>query len=232
MKKVSLLAMIFVLFQISNIAQEKKIFDRDLVLGKRTPVFISYYGNMAVYPGFRAGINWNLFMIEKNIEKKKKIKKIRKLLYLAPSILYYNHPDSYQNLMLRVDAGWRRYTKKLCFYDLNLGIGYVQRFNAGETWEVYEDGSATDKGSASRAYFATTFSFAFGKHISFKNGTDMSPFFKIDTDYLFGYNAAFVPELSFELGFIYTPQWGFKQREINIKSKSKIKKKANNTSIN
>jgi hypothetical protein len=205
-------------------AQEKKAFDNDLKLGTRTPVYVSYYGNMGVHPGIRAGFNWNIFMIEKTIEKKKKVKKIRKLFYVSPSLIYYNHIKSNKNLMLRVDADWRRYTKRLYFYDVGVGIGYLQRFNTGDTWEVKDDGSVSHKGGSSRAYFATAISFSFGKQVSLKNGNTLSPFIKIDTDYLAGYNSSILPEASIELGVMFIPKWGIKQGDIKVKTKSKNKK--------
>ncbi len=65
---------IMLLAHITVQGQDKKTIDKELKLGDRAPVYISYYGNMAVYPGIRAGFSRNIFLIEKTIEKKKKIK--------------------------------------------------------------------------------------------------------------------------------------------------------------
>jgi len=221
MKKLYLLFILLLPFQMAVLAQQKKTVRYDFDLGDRAPVFVSYYGNLAIHPGVKAGFNWNLFMIEKTKEKKKVIKTTRKILYVAPSIAWYVHPHSNQGLLIKADLDWRMYTKRLFFTEIGIGTGYFRKFNAGETWEPDNNGSAVNKGTTSRGYFDASLSFAFGKQFPAKKGRPVTGFLKANSDFLVGYNAAFVPELSLELGVQFTPNWGIKRGKVKTKMKNK-----------
>ncbi len=226
MKKLFLFIILFLPLQASTFAQEKKTIRYDFTLGDRAPVFISYYGNLAIHPGVKAGFNWNLFLLEKTKEKKKVIKTKRKLLYVAPSLAWYIHPRSNQGLIIKTDLDWRMYAKRLSFTELGIGAGYFRKFNAGETWEVDDQGTVTNEGGTSRGYFDASLSFAYGRQFSGKKGRPVTGYLKANSDFLVGYNAAFVPEFSLELGVMFTPGWSIKRGNVKTKAITKNKTKA------
>jgi hypothetical protein len=175
-------------------------------LASRTPLGISYYGNVIVNPGVKVFTEWNLLAIQKNKVKRRKQKEkpIRKLLYLQPSLSYYYHKRSHSAFQLSMDLGWRRYRPKLFYTDMAFGLGYMRRFNIGDTYIADDQGNITNqKNATSRGYFVPNFSFAVGKHLQLKNNNGLSVFTRINGYLMLNYNSGFVPDASIEFGVKY-----------------------------
>ncbi|MCF6241852.1 MAG: hypothetical protein L3J74_10975 [Bacteroidales bacterium] len=220
--KFILVLFIFIAWQ--NVqAQEKKVYYKDFKLGEYAPISVSYYGNLIIHPGIKAGIDWNLLLIEKTKENKKRIKTVRKILYITPNIAYYSHKSSHKGLIISTDLYWRRYSKKLFYSEFGLGLSYYRIFNSGETWEINDDGIVSNIGNTSRGYFAPSFAFALGKHFVYKKNIPVAVFIKINTNLLLDYNATSVPEFSFELGTAWTLNRGIKRGNVKTLSKHKMK---------
>ena len=201
--------------------QEKKIFNKEFKIGEYAPMYVSYYGNFITHPGVKLGFDWNLLMIEKTKEKKKRIKTIRKILLVTPSIAYYSHKASHKGLIISTDLAWRRYCKRMFYREVSLGIGYFRKFNSGETWETIDAARVTNINSSSSGYFAPSISFAFGKRFTVKKAMPISVFTKLNTNVLSGYNACAVAEFSLELGARMTLDWGINRGEIKTITKRK-----------
>ncbi|MCF6357965.1 MAG: hypothetical protein L3J54_09195 [Draconibacterium sp.] len=168
--------------------------------GSYAPVYLSYYGNLITHPGIKVGFDWNLLIIEKTKESRKRIKTIRKILLVTPSVAFYNHKASHKGLIISTDLAYRRYSKRLFYREIGLGLGYFRKFNTGETWEVNNDETVNNTGSSSRGYFAPALSIAFGKRFLTKNSVPLSVFTRANVNAIFDYDATIVPELSIELG--------------------------------
>ena len=152
----------------SSIFCQKKNIIREFSLPEKTPLFASYYGNLGIHPGVKIGFEYSLFLKEKTKEKKRKIKKIRKNLILAPSVAFYSHRNSHSGLLVSGDLLWRRYTKRLFISELGVGLGLYTKFNSGTTYEVTTNG-IEEKGMTARSYFTPTLSYSFGKRFNFNN---------------------------------------------------------------
>jgi hypothetical protein len=189
-----------------NTAEKSQLFSSEFA-----PMNISYYGNFATHPGIKLGFDWNLLLIEKSKEKSRRTKIKRKLLFVAPSLAFYTHPKSHTGLLLSTDLGWRRYTTKLFYSEIGLGVGYLRKFNSGETWEIDADGNATSSRGTSRGYFAPSLSLGLGQHFSTKSNVNFDIFMKLNTNFILGYSAAWVPELSTEIGVRFSPNFGIKR---------------------
>jgi len=223
MKKHILLIVISITYILSGFSQEKRSIHYDFDIGERAPIFVSYLGNLGIYPGAKLGFNWNLLLIEKTKEKRRFIKTTRKVLYVSPNIAYYVHPSAEQGLFIKADLSWRIYTKRLFYYDFSLGAGYFRQFNTSETWQTNEDGTVSNIGISSRGYFDYSLSFAFGKQLPSKSGNPITIYARINSDVLVGYNAASIPEPSLELGIIFTPAWGIKTAKVKTIFKNKLR---------
>ena len=210
MNKIITAILILIACNLQVQAQGKKVFNQKFELGNHAPMYISYYGNLVTFPGIKFGIDWNLSMTEKTKENKKRIKTIRKLLYITPSVAYYINRGSHKGLVVSMDLNWRRYGKKLFYREMGIGLSYFQKFNSGETWEVKSDQTIKNIGNSSRVYFAPAVSFAFGKHFRLKENTSVRIFTKLNVNLLLDYNASILPELSLELGTAWSLNWGIK----------------------
>lgn len=194
----------------------------DMLQPEKTPISISYYGNLILHPGIKLGLDYHLAGIHKTKIKKRKTKVIQKLLYTSPSIAFYSHQKSHSGLFISTDLGWRRYNNK-CFYsDISLGLGYYGRINAGDTYEIKE--GAAQKRLGMRNYFTPSLSYSIGQ--SFKvNEKLISIFTKVNSNFILGYNTGWTPELSLELGLRINPNFGLNQGDVKIKTKTKNRKK-------
>lgn len=207
--------------QPSDSTAGKKIYNKTFSLGEYAPLSVSYYGNLVTHPGLKIGMDWNLLLVEKTKEKRKKIKTIRKVLLVSPSIAWYRQKQSHTGLLLSADLQWRRYTKRLFFTELGFGLGTFHKFNAGETWAVKSDGSIKQKKLTSRVYFTPALSFGYGKRLLVANELPLDVYTRLNGNILVGYNAGAVPELSFELGARLTPNWGIKNTAVKTITKRK-----------
>ena len=214
MKKLMLISV----FALSGIAFGQNATQRQnplMVNADRTPLTLSYYGNLGVHPGIKAGFDWNLFMIAKTKEKRKGTKTIHKLLFASPSVSFYSHKNSHQALLINTDIGYRRYGKRFMYSEVALGLGYQRRFNANETWIVNNGNVTRTKGS--RGYFSPSLSLGVGR--TFNTPTPLSVFGRLNTNLLMGYNTTAVPEISAEIGIRIQPQFGIKRQTFKVKSK-------------
>jgi len=222
MKKKFLILMFFIPLGIfAQVKQEKQnaIFDSNKI-----PLNISYYGNLVIHPGIKIGADWNLLMIHKTKEKKRKTKVIRKILYVSPNVAFYYHNNSNIGIIPSAEVGWRRYNNKLFYREVDFGLGYFHKFNMGETWEVTND-KIEKKISSSRGYFTPSLSVAFGKVFLRKEKEPVTAFVKINANNLLHYNANSVLELSFELGFKFYTNKFFKRKIVKTIYKIKKRKK-------
>lgn len=201
----------FFLFTLATgVLGQKKQFNREFEVPSKTPIYISYFGNMAVHPGVKVGFEYTFFLKEKTKEKRNKIKTIRKTLILSPNISFYSHLNSHQGLLVSADLLWRRYTKRLYFFDVSLGLGNYTRFNSGVTYEVTSVG-VTEIKNANRNYISASFSSSMGKRLrvikSFPSDLFLKNTYHIHTNF----NSAIGNDISFEIGLRMNLNKGFNQ---------------------
>ena len=184
------------------------------------PISVSYYGNMITHPGVKLAVDYPAFGFTKFKAKRRKTKEINKLIYLQPSVAYFVQPQTFSGLLLAADVGLRRYNTKLYFTDAAMGIGYMWRFNHGETWQLDDNGDGHKKNIvSSKGYFAPGLSFGFGKLWIRENKNAISVFSRINSNFLFEYSAGILIEGSLEIGVKINPSFGLKAEPIQTKVK-------------
>jgi hypothetical protein len=213
MRKLMLLMLLIASFGSSAQEQPTKVIDQRFQSGG-LPFYVSYYGNFLTHPGIKMGLDWNLFMIEKTKEKRRRPKTIRKVLLVTPAISYYTHNASHNGLLASTDLAWRRYSKNLFYREISVGVGYFKRYNAGDTWDVMEDGAVTNVGASSRGYFSPSVSLSLGKRFNKQDPSPISVFTKLNSNLLVDYNASMSVELSVELGLRIIRGWGINANKI------------------
>ena len=219
MKKLIVLMLVF---NICNAYSQKKEFNRDFSIPEKTPFSLSYFGNIGINPGIKAGFEYSLYLKEKTKEKKRKIKTIRKNLILAPSISFYSHKDSHKGLLINGDLIWRRYTKRLYISDISIGLGYFRKFNSGITYEVTPSG-VEEIGSSSRGYFSPSLGYSFGKRFTLKESIPTDIFLRSTYHIYLNQSASIGNDMSIELGIRMSLPFGINQGKFITKIKNKTK---------
>ena len=204
---------IFLSFLATGTWSQKKEFNREFLVPSKTPIYVSYFGNIAVNPGAKIGFEYTLFLKEKTKEKRKKVKTIRKTLILSPSIAFYSHKNSHQGLLISADLLWRRYTKRLYFLDISAGIGNYTRFNSGTTYEVTSAG-VTEIKNAKRNYISAAFSGSIGKRLTRVKSFPCDIFLRNTNHIYTNFNSAIGNDMSFEIGFRMNLNKGFNQNVV------------------
>lgn len=219
MNKLVLAWLILLSFGVMAQESEKQTFKKDFDLGEYAPLHVSYYGNYLTHPGAKVGFDWNLLVIEKTKEKKRKIKTVRNVLLATPSVAFFSLKETYNAVIVAGDLSWRSYDKSLFYKEVSVGMGYYTLFNSGDTWETNDDGSVSNVGSSSVGYLAPSVSLAVGQRFELKNQLPMEVFTKFNTNFLTNYNASSVVELSLELGVRMNLNWGIRTGEVKTKIK-------------
>ena len=201
---------------------QKKVFNPEFEIPKKTPVYLSYFGNLGVHPGVKGGFEYSLFFKEKTKEKKRKIKTIRKTLIISPSVGFYSHKNSHKGLLISGDLIWRRYTKRLFINDLSLGFGYFRKFNSGTTYEV-TSGGVEEIGGSSRGYFTPSLGYSFGTRFIINEKIPTEFFTKINYHFLLNYNSSAGIEITAELGLRMALNVGINQEKVTKRIKNKLK---------
>lgn len=192
-------------------------------LGEKVPIQFNYYGNLLVHPGFSLGVDWNLLQVDKLVTKDKsgKSKTIRKVYGLNPTLSFYNHTQSHSALITSIDVFRRRYSKRLFFRQISLGLSYERRFNNNETFEVSEEGNVTNIGTSSRGYLGSNFSISGGKRFMLAGSTPLEAFAGLQARLNFGYAAGVSPAVNFIIGVRLFPNWGITRGTVATKLKQK-----------
>ncbi len=177
-------------------AQNQKTFTEFDSSFVKTPLSISYYGNMMFNPGIKTGFDFFLLSVSKEKVKRKKTKELKKILFLQPSLSYFIDPHSISSTQLNAEMGWKRINKHR-FWEAGLTAGYVRRFNLGTTYIANETGDivSTKKGT-SRGYLSTGLVLGCGRKII----KDNSLYGKFNLNALHNYNSGAILEINIEIG--------------------------------
>lgn len=171
------------------------------------PFSISYYGNSIVHPGFKMSADFIWFeFLKSKVQKNGNVKSSKKTLITTPYFSFYHHARSHQGFQLGTDILWRRTNGKGWFREFGLGLGYLNRQNLGDTWDV-KNGVVQNLKGAYRGYFIQSFSLSKGKHILRKSGGHVIPFLRFNTDFINNYNSSVIPILSLEVGIRLIPSF-------------------------
>ncbi|RLD59964.1 MAG: hypothetical protein DRJ01_10490 [Bacteroidetes bacterium] len=163
-------------------------------------VSLSYYGNMLIKPGVKAGVEY--VVNQKKCFKKNKRKSITDLivkqLIVAGDIGFFWHPHSHIAVFNYYTLNYRIVKpSKRSINTIGLGPG-VYRSVYPKTYEVDNMNNVKSVSWAGRTYFAPVVVLGTGKMIN--HYWIQSWHFNTNIMVLFNYNTGFVPLLSFDIG--------------------------------
>lgn len=166
-------------------------------------VRISLMGHQFIRPGASFGIEQPIW--EKRIEKIKKrkgrIKYKYRFWFLTADVSAWVHPNSYSAQSLRVGALLRKVRNRGRKFEAGLSLGIVNRFNAGRTYTVKEDGEVNTRFIDNRIYFMPTLSLGFGKdHLYGKKSRPFAWHLRPTVSAWMPYNNSIVPTYGIEAG--------------------------------
>ena len=167
--------------------------------GNKLSMTISYYGNMLVKPGLKAGADF--VVLQKRYIKNNK-KQLAKQLLVSGDVGFFRHPHSHLALFNYYTANYRAIhlqTRK--FNRVGIGPG-IYRSVYPETYEVNDSGEVSPVSMAGRFYFAPVIILGTGKFMAGK--TIQSWHFNTNIMFLCNYNTGIVPLLSFDIGIAFS----------------------------
>jgi len=163
-------------------------------------VSLSYYGNMLIKPGIKAGAAY--VIIQKRCSRKNQRKSIAnpivKQLTVAGDMGFFWHPHSHLALFNYYTLNYRVVkASQRSIHTIGLGPG-VYRSVYPDTYKVDNRDNVKPISWAGRTYFAPVIVLGTGKLINHQ--WIQSWYFNTNIMVLFNYNSGFVPLLSFDIG--------------------------------
>ncbi len=159
---------------------------------------LAYYGHLGVHPG--VSISADYFLNIKEELKGKKSKRIVKTWLAVPGVSYYHHFGNQNVFSVSTDFTRRRENMAKRFYrSFGIGPKLIAGFNAGETFEVMDDGSIKKRNLAASYHFAINTNYTIG--MKFKsNKVASSLYMTLHSGWMFNYNRTLVPSINLEVG--------------------------------
>jgi len=163
-------------------------------------VSVSYYGNILIKPGIKAGVE--MALLQKSVNRKESRhlnRKVRiKQLTASADLGMLLFPGSHSALFNYYTVNYKNIkTETGKFNTVGIGPGIYRSFYS-QTYEVDASGNVTPEGTEGRSYFAPVLVFGTGKYLS--HGILQSWHFNTSIIFLFDYNTGIVPLLNFEIG--------------------------------
>lgn len=168
----------------------------------RPSLRLSYPGHKGWQPGLSIGLEQPIKERQKIKEKKNgKIKTKYRFWFLTADAGFWQHPNSYTAPFVRAGVLWRRVGNRGTKYEAALYVGAVNRFNAGRTYSVKEDGSVKTSFWDARLYFMPTLAFGFGKdYLYARKPKSFAWHIRPNFSLWMPYNSSIVPTSGVELG--------------------------------
>lgn len=161
---------------------------------------ISYYGNMLIKPGIKAGADYVITQKRCSEKERKKAaaNSMIKQLVVSGDVGSFWHPHSHVAIFNYYTLNYRivKPTQQK-FNTIGLGPG-IYRSVYPETYEVDDSGEISPVSMAGRFYFAPVLVLGTGKFMAGK--TIQSWHFNTNIMFLCNYNTGVVPLLSFDIG--------------------------------
>jgi|GEM_PF-1818074 len=176
----------------------------DLQFGQRA-VLVSYVGNLGWQPGLSVGMEvpiWEKF--KEKTKRNGKLKDKYRFWCLTGNAGFWVHPHSYSAQFVRAGVLWRKVRTRGGKVEAALFMGAVNRFNAGRTYTVREDGSVKRRFWDGSIYAMPTLMVGFGKDHLFapkprKFAWHIRPQFSLTAPY----NTSLLPGLGLEVGMSF-----------------------------
>jgi hypothetical protein len=113
---------------------------------------VSYFGHNGIHPGLKIAAEYPVWFGNSERQKQRRLKTIHRTLLVGANIGFYNHNQNHTGLIFDVSYGYRKLSRKTFKFEALINTGYLRTFNAGETYEVQDDGSVKQIKSAGRNY--------------------------------------------------------------------------------
>lgn len=165
----------------------------------------SYLGEMGTHPGFKVGMERHLtgFKSTKTIQRKSgdpRIKERTRIFFFTVNAGTYYHRNNNLGMLVNSEIGYRKIRAQGLKSEALLGIGYIQNFWPGTTYQVQADGSITSRTFTSNGGFSTHFSLGFGRDLTFIRDRRWAWHFRPTVLWQLPYNTGIVTRFFLELG--------------------------------
>jgi len=149
--KTYVLALLFLLLQVSLLAQES---------GTAIPINIGYYGAFGIQPGLKVGTELVLKEWNRGEEGNNKYAE----LYVSPQLGAFVYPLNNTNGVLNADIGYRWGNRDRRFYTApSIGLGYLMSSQILSRQIDLGTGAVVEKNRELRHYFLPTINMELGK---------------------------------------------------------------------
>lgn len=195
MQKITLMTLVFCLSAI-------------VVHAQNLPINISYFGENALHPGLKIGVEYGLWekdktknrwLFNRNDKIGPEVK--TKQLFVAGNLGFYNHANNHTGVFLIPEIGYRRTKhRKGSFLETSLGLGYLQRIYNIDTYEA----GSTEPFKGGQSQFLTTFSVGFGRNLSFRRDLPLSWYVKPTVMLAMPQAHTAVPNAALDIGVRFT----------------------------
>lgn len=139
-------------------------------LTKKLALCLSYYGKAFVQPGYKIGLEYELWTKEKSRVRQNGTTIDKKhAFFIGEHLSNYYHRRNHSGLFLHTEIGYRGTRKKGFFYEVSTGVGYYHSFLMGDTYTVSDGGDVDRIPLAGNPGLGALFSVGIGKDCSFKS---------------------------------------------------------------
>ena len=177
-----------------------------------TPISLSlsYFGENAIHPGFKFGIEKPFYTKEKvkkrwfNKRQERLGARTSKSQFLwGANVGMYNHPNNNTGIFLNGELSWRKTKmRKGTMFGVGLGLGYLHQFYNIDTYRL-NDGKLEKVGAAGQGMMTTSLSCLYGRDLSVRHNSPFSWYIKPSFIMQFPYNHSGGINAALELGVNY-----------------------------
>lgn len=168
----------------------------------QTATLVSYVGNLGWQPGLSVGLEVPIW--EKLNEKTKRNGKVKdkyRFWCLTGNAGFWVHPHSYSAQFIRAGVLWRKVRTRGGKFEAALYLGVVNRFNAGPTYTVRDDGTVKKRFWDGSIYAMPTLMVGFGKdHLFAPKPRKFAWHIRPQMSLLAPYNTSVLPGFGLEVG--------------------------------
>ena len=115
-------------------------------------ISFAYFGHNAIHPGLKLEAEFPLWYNSREKQKKNRVKTKYRFLMVGVNSGFYTHASNHTGMFFNITGGYRKISRKTFKFETLIQPGFLRAFNAGETYEVQDDGSVKEIARAGRNY--------------------------------------------------------------------------------
>lgn len=153
-------------------------------------VKVEYFGELVLHPGLSLGMDYTI------------LRNKWMTAHWDTDLGGYWHRWNNTSIFLKTTIG-SRFALGPMFTDLNLGIGYMHSWAAGELYQRADDGGVEKAPNRGHSHFMPTASFLFGWDGTRRNNSPWTIYMGPEIYLQSSFNHIFLPHAAFKIGFTY-----------------------------